>query len=231
MLVPRYLYKGDFSPFFDDLLAQKHAEKTFARGEQLWRPGEFIERVYYIEEGIARTSFVNADGRQKALFYHGAGMVFPGCHESQFAIERSLVTEAVRPVSALEFCRADFLDLTRRVPELGAAMFENYARYINVLIFETAHQDGNDGLVKLCNLLELLAMDAGGGNTAATRVECSQEELAQLLSMNRVSVARLMGELSAAGVVATHRGWVEILDHQALLARCTGEVALLGGGK
>lgn len=128
-------------------------------------------------------------------------MVFPGCHESQFAIERSLVTEAVRPVRALEFCRADFLDLTRRVPGLGAAMFENYARYINVLIFETAHQDGNDGLVKLCNLLELLAMDAGG-NTAATRVECPQEELAQLLSMNRVSVARLMGELGAAGVVA-----------------------------
>ncbi len=225
MLAPRYLYKGDFSPFFDALLAQKHAEKTFARGEQLWRPGEFIERVYYIEEGIARTSFINSDGRQKALFYHGSGMVFPGCHESQFAIERSLVTEAVRPVRALEFCRADFLELTRRVSGLGAAMFENYARYINVLIFETAHQDANNGLVKLCNLLELLARDAGG-ETCATRVECSQEELAQLLSMNRVSVARLMGELSAAGVVVTHRGRVEILDRQALLARCSGEVAL-----
>ncbi len=225
MLAPRYLYKGDFSPFFDVLLAQKHAEKTFARGEQLWRPGEFIERVYYIEEGIARTSFINSDGRQKALFYHGSGMVFPGCHESQFGIERSLVTEAVRPVRALEFCRADFLELTRRVSGLGAAMFENYARYINVLIFETAHQDANNGLVKLCNLLELLARDAGG-ETCATRVECSQEELAQLLSMNRVSVARLMGELSAAGVVVTHRGRVEILDHQALLARCSGEVAL-----
>ncbi len=152
-------------------------------------------------------------------------MVFPGCHESQFAIERSLVTEAVRPVRALEFCRADFLELTRRVSGLGAAMFENYARYINVLIFETAHQDANNGLVKLCNLLELLARDAGG-ETCATRVECSQEELAQLLSMNRVSVARLMGELSAAGVVVTHRGRVEILDRQALLARCSGEVAL-----
>ncbi len=238
MLVPRYMYKDDFSPFLGKLEELPHVERRFSRGEYLWRPGDLIERVHYIEEGVARTSFINEDGRAKVLFYHGAGMVFPGCHESQFAIERSIVTEAMGPVRTLEFSRADFLALARADAAIGSAMFENYARYINLLIFETAHQERNEALVKLCNVLELLARDAAGGRSAGggrggdagrgagRRIDCSQEDLAEILAMNRVSVARLMGRLADAGVVATHRGWVEILDREALLARCTGEVAV-----
>ena len=236
MLVPRYLYKDDFSPFRDKLEELPHVERRFSRGEYLWRPGDLIERVHYIEEGVARTSFINEDGRAKVLFYHGAGMVFPGCHESQFAIERSIVTEAMSPARTLEFSRAEFLALARADAAIGSAMFENYARYINLLIFETAHQERNEALVKLCNVLELLARDAAGGRRdgrrgdgaldARCRIDCSQEDLAEILAMNRVSVARLMGRLADAGVVATHRGWVEILDREALLARCTGEVAV-----
>lgn len=232
MLVPRYMYKDDFSSFLDTLRELPHVERHFSRGEYLWRPGDLIERVHYIEEGVARTSFINEDGRAKVLFYHGAGMVFPGCHESQFAIERSIVTEAMGPVRTLEFSRAEFLALAQADAAIGSAMFENYARYINLLIFETAHQERNEALVKLCNVLELLARDAahgqvgGGRRDAGRRIDCSQEDLAEILAMNRVSVARLMGRLADAGVVATHRGWVEILDREALLARCTGEVAV-----
>ncbi len=229
------MYKDDFSPFLDELRELPHAERRFSRGEYLWRPGDLIEQVHYIAEGVARTSFINDDGRAKALFYHGAGMVFPGCHESQFAIERSIVTEAMGPMKTLEFDRAEFLALARRNAAIGSAMFENYARYINLLIFESAHQERNEALVKLCNVLELLARDAARGRAGAgpdgsrvssCRINCSQEDLAEILAMNRVSVARLMGKLADAGVVATHRGWVEILDREALLSRCTGEVAV-----
>ena len=232
MLTPRYLYRDDFSPFLDELTELPHVERRFSRGEYLWRPGDLIEQVHYILEGVARTSFINEDGRAKALFYHGTGMVFPGCHESQFAIERSLVTEAMEPVNTLEFRRADFLAHAQANPAIGSTMFENYARYINLLIFEAAHQERNESLVKLCNVLELLARDAAREQNDAKdevldnirRIDCSQEDLAEILAMNRVSVARLMGKLADAGVVATHRGWIEILDRNALLSRCTGEV-------
>lgn len=234
MLTPRYMYRDDFSPFLDELIELPHTERRFSRGEYLWRPGDLIERVHYILEGVARTSFINEDGRAKVLFYHGTGMVFPGCHESQFAIERSLVTEAMEPVRTLEFGRGDFLALAQRNPAIGSAMFENYARYINLLIFEAAHQERNESMVKLCNVLELLARDVSRGQkgadasmrSGACRIDCSQEDLAEILVMNRVSVARLMSKLADAGVVATHRGWIEILDRSALLARCTGEVAI-----
>lgn len=223
MLVPRYLYRGDFSPFRDLLAAQPHVERRFEPGGQLWRPGEYIERIYYIEQGIAKTSFVNEDGREKIVYFHGAGMVFPGCHEARFTIELSLVTSAVTPVTAMEFSHEAFRRLVGQSPALGSAMLENYARYINVLIFETAHQGHNEALVKLCNLIHLLAVDAGTDGEPARRVDLSQEELAELLAMNRVSVAKLLARLCDEGAVAPHRGWVEIVDEEALLAHCSYE--------
>ncbi len=223
MLVPRYLYRGDFSPFHDLLAAQPHVERRFERGGQLWRPGEYIERIYYIEQGIAKTSFVNEDGREKIVYFHGAGMVFPGCHEARFTLELSLVTSAITPVTAMEFTHAAFRRLMGQSPALGAAMLENYARYINVLIFETAHQGNNEALVKLCNLIRLLAFDAGSRGEPARRIDLSQEELAELLSMNRVSVARLIARLRDEGAIAPHRGWLEILDEGTLLGHCSYE--------
>lgn len=223
MLTPRYLYKGDFSAFRDLLAAQPHVERSFERGEQLWSPGEYIERVYYIERGIAKTFLVNDDGREKIVYFHGAGMVFPGCHESQFTIELSLVTTAVTPVTAMEYRREDLHALLGTYPALGEAMLENYARYINVLIFESAHQGRNDALVRLCNLLHLLARDAGTGGASARRIDISQEELAELLAMNRVSVTKLLARLRDEGAVASHRGWIEIVDEGRLLAHCSSE--------
>lgn len=225
MLVPRYLYRGDFSPFRSLLLAQPHTDRTFQVGEQLWRPGEYIERVYYIEQGIAKTSLLNEDGREKTVYFHGSGMVFPGCHESQFAIELSLVTQAVTPIVAMEFQRSAFHDLLRTYPELASAMLENYARYINVLIFESAHQERNEALVKLCNLIYLLALDAGSPGGPASNIEMSQEELAELLAMNRVSVAKLLSRLRDEGIVVPHRGGIDIADVAGLLSHCSYEVS------
>lgn len=223
MLVPRYLYRGDFSPFRSLLIAQPHADRSFKKGEQLWRPGEYIERVYYIEQGVAKTSLVNEDGHEKTVYFHGAGMVFPGCHESQFAIELSLVTQAVTPIVAMEFDREQFHELLRSYPELGFAMLENYARYINVLIFESAHQEHNEAMTKLCNLLHLISRDAGSAGAPARRIELSQEELSELLAMNRVSVARLLARLRDEGVVISHRGWLEVVDADGLLTHCSYE--------
>ena len=103
-------------------------------------------------------------------------------------------------------------------------MLENYARYINVLIFGSAHQEHNEALTKLCNLVHLLTRDARAPERPARRVDLSQEELAELLAMNRVSVAKLLARLHNEGAVVSHRGWLEVVDEDALLVHCSYEV-------
>ena len=224
MIAPRYIYRNDFSAFRERLAALPHTLRAFGAGEALWMPGEYIERVYYIERGIVKTALHNEDGTKKTLFFHGANSVFPGCHRTQFAIERSLVTTAVTPVTALEFPVAQMQDLLRLDPNFAQAMLESYACYINLLIFESAHQGHHRALMKLCNLLYLLARDVAPDGSGLRRIPFSQEELAEILLLNRVSVARLLSCLREEGIVDTQRGAITIVDERRLLAHCSLEV-------
>lgn len=42
--------------------------------------------------------------------------------------------------------------------------------------------------------------------------------------MNRVSVAKLLARLRDEGAVVSRRGWLEVVDEDALLAHCSFEV-------
>ena len=99
---------------------------------------------------------------------------------------------------------------------LAAALVEWYASYVNLLLYETAHQEYNGSFLKLCNLLYLLA--PAGGLDAVT-----QEELADILGTSRVNLTRGLAQLRSEGVVRTRRGRVEITDREALARRCSLE--------
>ena len=104
----------------------------------------------------------------------------------------------------------------RENPALAAALVEWYASYVNLLLYETAHQEYNGSFLKLCNLLYLLA--PAGGLDAVT-----QEELADILGTSRVNLTRGLAQLRSEGVVRTRRGRVEITDRDALARRCSLE--------
>ena len=224
MITPRYLYRDDFSSFRRRLASMPHETRRFEPGAILWGPGEYVERVHYIERGIIKTSLLGDDGTGKTVFFHGPGTVFPGCHESRFTIELSLITEAVTAVDALEFPVERIRELAGSDAAFGRTMLESYARYINLLIFESAHQSRNRALVKLSNLLYLLARDAATPGRPLGSIALSQEELAGILALNRVSVARLLARLREEGAIRTGRGAIDIIDEARLLAHCSPEV-------
>lgn len=221
MLTPRYFFHHDFTEFEQLFRERAGLKRTFSKGEILWFPGECIERVYYLESGLVKTVLVGEDGINKTIFFHGSGSVFPGCHEARFDIERSLVSTAMAPVTAYELPIHEAQALLRESVDLARAMLEAYAAYTNLLIYGSAQQGRSDGLSNLCDLLLLLARSMGGADRPSFRIDFTQEELAELLGMNRVSVARLIGTLRDEGVLATYRGGIEIRDLHRLAAHCS----------
>ena len=221
MRTPKYLYASDFNEYREELVAHvPSVERAFAKGSQLWRLGENVERVYYIDSGVLKTSLVHEDGYIKTLYFTGAGTLYPGFHETQFNIERSLVTEAVTAVKAIEFRRVDLYAYAKSQPNLMAAALELYATWINLHIYESAHQEYNSAFRKLCNLVYLLCT---GGGYAPERVDLTQQDLADVLALERENVSRFLSRLRKEGVVETHRGWFEVLDLDALLDYCSLE--------
>lgn len=224
MQIPRYYFADDYADLYDYFLSQPHKERSFRKDEYLWKPGECIERVYYIKSGISQTLVEHEEGYRKILFFHSKGTVFPGCQETQFKIERSIVTKALSDMETLEFSRKDFYRMFQENKQLNAIAFETYAMYINLLLYETAHQEYNHSFVKLCNLLYLFSQNSLGEKTI--RVDLSQENIADILTINRVNAAKSLARLRDEGIIVSHRKWTEIIDLIALEAYCSMETRL-----
>lgn len=142
----------------------------------LWALGDPIRHVYYIESGIARTFVEHENGSRKILHFHSDGTVFPGCQNSVFKIEASIGTEALSEVQALAFTREDFYQMYQENMALNARVLETYAMYINLFIYESAHQDYNSAFIKVCNLLYLFSLHSPADTPE--RIDLTQQDIA-----------------------------------------------------
>lgn len=141
-----------------------------------------------------------------------------------FKIEKSITTKALSEMSTFEFRREDMHQMFLENSRLISIAFETYAKLINLLIYETAHQEYNNSFIKLCNLLYLLSQNSPGG--LSKQIELSQEDIAEILTINRVNAARILSRLRDEGIIISHRKWIELVDISALKKYCSNETIL-----
>ena len=218
MLTPRYLFTGDFAVFEPYFRTQLHQVRTFRKGDYLWAPGEPFRELHYIVSGVAQTSTAHETGRRKITSFHGSGTVFPGYHLQDFRIESAIATVALTDMQTLAFTKTQFGRMFEENAPLAAQVVEWYAMYVNLLLYETAHQEYNSTFLKLCNLLYLLAAHQPG-----TVLGMTQDDLADLLGVSRVQLTRALSALRGQGIIRTYRGRVEITDLSALAQHCSLE--------
>ena len=224
MLIPRYNFSDDYAEFYDYFLGQPHTERTFQKGEYLWAPGTLLTHVYYVKSGIVQTLLQHEDGHQKIQSFHGMGTVFPGCHNNQYKIEQSIVSKALCETETLCFTQKDFHRMFEENPRLASAVLEWYAMYINLLVYESAHQEYNNSFIRLCNLLYLFSKNSHDGRSE--RIELTQENIADILGLNRVGAARSLSLLRDRQIIRPHRKWIEIIDMEGLERYCSNETRL-----
>lgn len=221
MLIPRYIFTNDFVDLKSIFETQPHKEMNLKTGDFLWQPDEFVQYINYIETGLARTYLVHETGRRKIISYHGAGTIFPGFHELEFKIEQTLVTEAITPMKVWRFSREEFGKMIETNPQIYRYLVDSYARYINLLLFETAHQEYNSGFVKVCNVILLL--HNAQKEVGEKMLLFSQEELSELVGMSRVNLTRHIARLREECVIDTARKQIRIIDLDTLIRYCSGE--------
>ena len=221
MLTPRCFFSEDFRSFQDYFFSQPHRRRTFARGDYLWRPERPFESVHYILSGVSQNYVEHENGRRKIISFHGPGTLFPGYHRQDYKIERSLITRALSPMEVLEFSKEEFRLMFAHNGDLSAAVVEWYAMYVNLLLYDTAHQEYNSSFLKLCNLLYLLADSPVGGRQGVLNL--TQDDLADLLGISRANLTRGLAQLRRQGILRTRRGQVELLDLPALAQCCSEE--------
>lgn len=221
MLIPRYYFSHDFEDFQEYFFSKPHTCLTFQKGDFLWKSGEPLTNVYYIVSGIALTTLEHENGSRKISSLHSSGTVFPGCHRLSFKIEQSIVTTALSTLEVLCFTKETFLEMFCSNKELSLYVLDWYASYINLLLYESAHQEYNSSFIKLCNLLYLFSQNSPKGTE--NHIHLTQENIAEILTMTRVHVARNLSRLRDEHIIIPHRKWIELIDLPALESYCSRE--------
>lgn len=220
-LTPKYIFAGDFASLSEYFHSSPHKEVSFRKGDFLWEPDEPYDRLHYIISGVVQNYLAHESGHRKILSFHGAGTVFPGFHYQHYKIEKSLLSVALTHVKAWEFTQEEFAEMFSHNPQLVRCVIDCFSSYTNLLIYDSAHQEYNNSLIKLCNLLYLLLSSEAGQQNYWH--ELTQESLADILGVSLINVSRSIAELRKRGIIATNRKHITILDKGALMALCSGE--------
>ena len=80
---------------------------------------------------------------------------------------------------------------------------------------------GGLDILKLCNLLYLLSDKKGGPDDR--QIHLSQEELADVLAVNRVNLSRHLSRLRQEGIISTGRKQIQVLRPDLLADFCSSE--------
>lgn len=221
MLMPRYFFSDDFQQFYEYFLSQPHSQKTFHKGDYLWKPGQPYEKIHYIISGAAIHLADHESGRRRIISFHGAGTVFPGYRQYDYKIELSLVTIALSDMKVLEFTKEQFQNMFETNTALSEQVVNWNSMYINRFLFEIVHQEYNPSFVKICNLLYLLTINQP--SCSGLVIDMTQEELSEILGLSRIQVTRGLSELRNQNIISTTRGKVHVVDLPALASLCSSE--------
>ena len=140
--------------------------------------------------------------------------------KSHYKIENAMVIQALTDVAVTAFKREDFYQFSLRNPALMDRLIEHQSAYINMLIYDVAHQRYNYTFLKLCNFLFLMAENNRDGSHS---VAITQENIANLLGVGRTHVTKCLSRLRQENIIKVQRGCIHILDLDRLAAYCSQE--------
>ncbi len=193
-----------------DLLAEGRRPRKYRAGQLVYLQGARPDRFYYLISGSVRSFISTGDGEERVLAVHRAGDLmgeasfFDGCPRvtSAMALEDCLILAVDRVQLDAAF---------QRHPELALPMLQYLARTVRLL---SAHVESSALPARQRVARWLLAqVPAGGGTLKATH-----EEIGQAVGLSRVTVSRVLGELSALGLASLSYRSVAVPDRAGLEA-------------
>lgn len=184
--------------------------------QELHRPGEDVEWVF---SGISRP-----DRRRRALAWRRAGNDVGGQRRRGRRLRGLWEPQADSRVTtqiAGKACRlpaAAYRDLFDQSANLRTAVH----KYIEVLLFEARQLVACNALHSVEARLSRLLLEALDRCRSDETVQITQETVAQMLGVQRTTIAAATAVLQRSRIIRSGRGSITVLDTPALERTCCG---------
>lgn len=196
-----------------DKLLARSTRKKFAKGQLIQQQGDQAHEYWYVEHGTIQIGRFAADGRLNLFAVLGAGESFG---ELAFIGEFPRTVDAIAGSDAelIRIGEAEFQNLIQSEPTAVRILLQTMALTIQEsfdLIEASRNLSTDERLVQA--LLRLC-----GAETAKVVVSISQQELADLVGVSRVSLGKALKRLEKRGLLSCGYNRISISNSNALAA-------------
>lgn len=194
-------------------------KKVFMKNSMVIGNGALIDQLYYLKDGRLRLSKIIPDGSEKIVWYLEKGNLFG---EVPFWDKKPMdgIFVAMEECCVYSFTRECIERIILvKYPELTANMLVGMANKARVLAIQAS--DITSLKQRVCKLL-IYIVEREYGDVTAGRISCtlglSQQELAGLLGVHRVTLNHVLTQLKREGIVdSVGKRKVIISDYSRLL--------------
>lgn len=181
-------------------------------GTMIFTQGEPASHFYLVASGRVRAFALSAEGQETTLEVLEAGRIFGDSSFLGGAV-RSVTMETV-VASEIILCRAETLvRLCHQSQELMLLLFQHMAETCNYLTHQVTRLAHYNSREKVADFLL-----CESGSRERNELPYTHEEIAHSVSLNRVTVSRILTEFRAAGWIDSQYGRIRIIDREALRA-------------
>ena len=191
---------------------------TFAKGLELFRQGEALSHVVYVESGSVKLTHVDEKGRESIVelafagSWLGTAAVIARLSSPMTAVTCEETVSALIPSGV-------FIEQLQRNPALSRCFHEfhagelcRHAGWITQLSSWTSRERLQQVIRQLISALKL---NTSSGDIRL-RLPFQHWELAQLIAVTPEHLSRVFREMADEGVIRRHKGWIVVSNIQQL---------------
>ena len=190
--------------------------QSYEPNEDIYLQGEDASRIYFIKKGRVRAYYITTGGRELTFEIIEKGRIFG---ESSFLTQcaRPVCVAAVTPVELMA-CDLNqlyaYMEKSAKLMQLMLQLLSNTCNHLTAQLRRITLYDRYQRIASLL-LSETQHPDFDRGVTASS-IPYTQEDLALILNLNRVTVNRVLQEWKKLQVVAVSYGRITILNRTYL---------------
>jgi CRP-like cAMP-binding protein len=196
-----HLFRG-LSPTQMDEIIKMMPVNSYRKGEYVFMAGEVADKLYVLQVGTVKISYVDLNGDEKVLNIFQAGDIFGDLFLGQYR-HRIGQCQALEDVIVCPLREVDFLNVTQRFPQVALNFIrhqadehrETVARMHALLSMDAKHRL----LGTLLALARRFCCDQADWFTLPESL--TQEDIANMTGLNRSTVSLLINDLRRQGIL------------------------------
>ena len=191
--------------YFSVFLSAGRAEELHA-GTNIFMQGDAASDLYLITRGRVRAFTLSPAGKETTLEVMEAGRIF-GELALLSGSYRSVSIQTVTDCQIVTASTEKLLPLCLDSEELTMLIFRHMADTCNYLTHQISRLVQYDSVQKVADFLLCEAESRG-----CTKLPYTHQEIADSVSLNRVTVSRILSDFKEKGWIDSHYGSISILS-------------------